>query len=381
MQSGLWVFDALGTTLRVNEAASELCGHSDPSCLPSFAEVFPDLDLHGVLSRDEELRTETGLARTDGTRVPVWVICAQLRAEDGAKLIVSVIDLSGRKELERRLVQASRMEAVGQLAAGVAHEVNTPIQFIGDGIRFLRDCLADLQTAHDETSLVVDRLRARGALSAQEDEAIRCAESRGDLEFVFAEGPAAVERTLRGVDRVAEIVRALRAFAHPDDGTMAPADLNRAVRDAVVVARGEYKHIAELLLELDPELPPVPCNLGQLNQVLLNLLVNAAHAVEAKPRDGLGTIVVRSWLQGDSVCVSVRDDGTGIEPSIRGRVFDPFFTTKPIGKGTGQGLALAHSFVEVNHGGQLSFDSVVGGGTTFVIRLPVRGAAFGEVAA
>jgi signal transduction histidine kinase len=228
---------------------------------------------------------------------------------------------------------------------------------------------------------VVERLRARGALSPHEDAALRGVESRGDLDFVFAEGPAAVERTLRGVDRVAEIVRALRAFAHPDDGAMAPADLNRAVRDAVVIARGEYKHSAEVELQLDPELPLVTCNLGQINQVLLNLLVNAAHAVEAKPREGLGCIVVRSWLQGDSVCVSVRDDGTGIEPSIRGRIFDPFFTTKPIGKGTGQGLALVHSFVEVNHGGQLSFDSVVGEGTTFVIRLPCRSALPSEVAA
>jgi PAS domain S-box-containing protein len=381
MQSGLWVFDAHGCTQRVNEAAAELSGRSDLGSRPRFAEVFPDLEFERVLSGDEELRTETSLQRPDGTRVPVWVICAQLRTDGGAKLIVNVIDLSGRKELERRLVQASRMEAVGQLAAGVAHEVNTPVQFIGDGVRFLRDCLDDLRTVHEETGRVVEGLRVRGALTPAEDEALRRAEQRSDVDFVFAEGPQAVERTLRGVDRVAEIVRALRAFAHPDDGSMAPADLNRAVRDAVVVARGEYKHVAELSLELDPELPLVPCNLGQLNQVLLNLLVNAAHAVEARPRVGLGSIVVRSWLEGDSACLSVGDDGTGIDPSIRARVFDPFFTTKPIGKGTGQGLALAHSFVAANHGGQLTFESVVGEGTTFVVRLPLRRAQPVEVAA
>jgi two-component system, NtrC family, sensor kinase len=381
MPSGLWVFDAAGALERINEAAAELSQLSGVVSPPGFAEVFPDLEREGVLSRDEELRAETSLRRPDGSRVPVWVVCAKLRGDEGRKLIVNVIDLSERKHLEQSLVRASRMEAVGQLAAGVAHEVNTPVQFIGDGVRFLRDCIEDLRSVHDESAAVLEGLRVRGTLSPSEDEMLRAAQARGDVDFVFAEAPAAVERTLRGVDRVAEIVRALRAFAHHDDGSMSPVDLNAAIRDAVVVARGEYKHTAELSLELTLDLPLVPCNVGQIHQVLLNLLVNAAHAIEARRHGGLGRIVVRSWLDEESACVSVSDDGMGIEPSIRARVFDPFFTTKPIGKGTGQGLALALSFVESNHGGQLTFDSAVGEGTTFLVRLPLRRGQRLEVAA
>jgi two-component system, NtrC family, sensor kinase len=381
MPSGLWVFDSAGATERVNEAAAELSRLSDFTNRPGFAEVFPELAKDDVVSRAEQLRVETSLQRPDGSRVPVWAICTPLRDDDGRKLIVNVIDLSERKRLEQRLLQASRMEAVGQLAAGVAHEVNTPIQFVGDGVRFLRDCIADLRLAYQETTAVLADLRRRDGLSAAEDQALRDALTRGDVEFVFEEAPQAVERTLRGVDRVAEIVRALRAFSHHDDGSLVPSDLNAAIRDAIVVARGEYKHTAELVTDLDPSLPRVPCNVGQIHQVLLNLLVNAAHAIEERRREGLGRILVRSWAEDEAVCMSVRDDGAGIDPAIQARVFDPFFTTKPLGRGTGQGLALAHSFIESNHRGQLTFESVVGQGTTFVVRLPRRRAALLEVAA
>jgi signal transduction histidine kinase len=183
--------------------------------------------------------------------------------------------------------------------------------------------------------------------------------------------PAAAERTLRGVGRVAEIVRALRAFAHPDGDLCAPADVNSAIRDAAIVATGEYKQVASLKLDLN-ELPPVECNLGELNQVFLNLIVNAAHAIADRHSEGSGLIQITSRVEPGGVCVRVSDNGAGVPEAVRSRIFEPFFTTKPLGKGTGQGLALAHTMVEVRHGGQLTFETELGVGTTFIVRLPMK---------
>jgi signal transduction histidine kinase len=195
-----------------------------------------------------------------------------------------------------------------------------------------------------------------------------------NLDYVNRRVPRAFERTLEGVERVTAIVRAMKEFAHPAHGEQSPADLTHAIENALLVARNEYKYFADIETDL-AVLPLVNCVLGEVNQVFLNLLVNAAHAVEARVKgtEERGTISIKTGVEGSKVWIAIGDTGCGIPAAIANRVFDPFFTTKPVGKGTGQGLAIARSIVVDKHGGKLSFESEVGRGTTFRIELPIAG--------
>jgi signal transduction histidine kinase len=244
---------------------------------------------------------------------------------------------------ERELRQAQKLEALGRLASGVAHEMNTPIQFAGDSLTFAEEGIATLLTA-------VDRKAAND-----------------DVAFVIDELPKALSLVRVGLDRVATIVRSMRQLAHPGQVRMQLADVNEAVKTAVTLASAECKSVADVSVEL-AELPPVPCFIGELGQVMLNLLVNSAQAIGGTGKRG--HIRVASCLAGDAIVVTVADDGPGIPASARDHVFDPFFTTKDVGKGTGQGLAIAEAII-AKHGGSLTFDSAATG-TTFRIELPVR---------
>ena len=367
MSSALWVFNFRGRIEMANEAAFTLVGVGDEPPPIEFAYIFPDLQFEDLAP---QLRVETRLCRGDGSYLPVMFGATTTGSGPDLQLIVNCVDLSEKKRLEGQLQNAQKLEAVGQLAAGVAHEVNTPIQFISDGVRFLKECVGDLATGWTARSELFDALRSRGHLSAADERAIASIDNTADVDFLFAEAPAAAERTLRGVGRVAEIVRALRAFAHPDGDMCAPSDVNSAIRDAAIVATGEYKQVASLKLDLE-DLPSVECNLGELNQVFLNLIVNAAHAIADRQSESPGLISITSRVEPGGVCVRVTDNGAGVPEAVRSRIFEPFFTTKPLGKGTGQGLALAHPMVEVRHGGQLTFETESGVGTTFIVRLPL----------
>ncbi len=270
------------------------------------------------------------------------------------------IEIANRRRVESELQVAHRLEAVGQLAAGIAHEINTPIQFIGDNLRFLRDAI-------DGQSKVIAAQDA--ALGQDGATAARAVAESVDLQFLIEEAPKAIEQSLEGVERVAGLVRALKEFSHPGSPERRPADLNQAIRTTLAVARNEYKYVADLEVDLDPALPEVPCHISEINQVVLNLVVNAAHALEGRAA-GRGRILVTSRLNGGWVDILVADNGCGIPPAIRERIFEPFFTTKPVGKGTGQGLYLAHTIVARHHG-RILVDSEVGQGTTFTVRLPV----------
>jgi len=208
------------------------------------------------------------------------------------------------------------------------------------------------------------------------------AEKTADLDYVLENAPLAIESSIEGLRRIATIVRSMKEFAHPDQGEKKHADLNQAIRSTLVIAHNEYKYVAEMDTQF-AELPAVPCYLGEMNQVILNLLVNAAHAIADVVKDSgaLGKITVRTRLDGDAVEISIRDTGAGIPEGARDRIFDPFFTTKEVGKGTGQGLAIARSVVVNKHGGTIRFETECGKGTTFFIRLPLDTADEKQVAA
>jgi signal transduction histidine kinase len=269
------------------------------------------------------------------------------------------------RHLEDQLRQSQKLQAVGQLAAGIAHEINTPAQYVGDNIRFLKDAFADLSRLLDDLAAV--------AGGPDPDPVLRAALERADADYLRREIPRAVDQSLEGVERVAGIVRAMKEFSHPAQ-ERTPTDLNRAIASTVTVATNEWKYVADLQLELDENLPPVPVLPGEFNQVMLNLLVNAAHAIAAVNHDGAGgrgRIVVRTRAVPGGAEVQVSDDGCGMAPDVLRRIFDPFFTTKSIGKGTGQGLAIAHNVIVEKHGGSIDVASEPGRGSTFTIRLPL----------
>ncbi len=286
-------------------------------------------------------------------------------------------DISAQKGLETQLRQAERLASVGTLAAGVAHEINTPVQFVSDSIHFISESVGDMFT-------LLERLRAVRRLAAGEERdgslpdalaAASDAEAQADLEYLLDQVPKALERCADGLQRVSSIVRSLKEFAHPPQSAMAPADLNRAVENTITIASAEFKYVADMETDLGA-LPPVTCFVSDLNQVILNLVVNAAHAIgEVMSKSGAkGKIKVSTRVAGDHVEVAVADTGGGIPEHVAPHVFEPFYTTKAVGKGTGQGLALAWTVVTQKHRGTLRFDSKLGVGTTFFVRLPIAGA-------
>ncbi len=276
-----------------------------------------------------------------------------------------------RERMESELRLAQKLQAVGQLAAGVAHEINTPIQYVGDSVTFLQDGIASLIELIGAYQAAIDPTTGAADLAA-----IRAAEDSCDVAYLRAATPEAGERALMGVARVSKIVRAMRLFSHPDQQEQGATDLNAGIENTLIVAHSEYRDLADLDLDLGA-LPHVVCHAGEVNQVLLNLIVNAAHAIHdlVGGTGRRGTIAITTRLDGDHAEITIRDTGGGIPETIRDRVFDPFFTTKAVGRGSGQGLALARAAIVDRHGGTITFDSEVGVGTTFRIRLPILGRA------
>ncbi|MFQ5670105.1 MAG: nitrogen regulation protein NR(II) [Acidobacteriota bacterium] len=282
-------------------------------------------------------------------------------------------DLTEQAFLENQLLQAQKLESVGQLAAGIAHEINTPTQYVGDNTRFLQEVFGEVLEFTKKVDELTKNTRSEtgsSELAAQ----IRAAMDKVDLDYLGEEIPQAIQQALEGIDRVTRIVRAMKEFSHPLRDKTA-IDINRAIESTITVARNEWKYVAEMITELDLELPPVSCFPGEFNQVILNLIVNAADAIAEVAEDGTpskGTITVTTRQTGGWAEIGVADTGAGIPEDIQGKIFDPFFTTKEVGKGTGQGLSLVHSVVVQKHGGKISVDSEPGKGTTFLIHLPLE---------
>jgi len=311
--------------------------------------------------------------RIRGSSFPATVLLTRMALDDQAFLLAAVRDVSKQKDMETELAHARKLEAVGQLAAGIAHEINTPSQFVSDSIHFLKEACDSYQELTGRYRLLVDAI---GHQAGHEElvEQIREAEEKADIEYFKEHVPGSFDRCFDGLGRIAAIVGAMKEFAHPDQKEQATADLNQALQSTLIIAKNEYKYVADVEIELG-ELPPVTCHIGELNQVFLNLLVNAAHAIADVVGDSgeKGKIRIRTRSEGEDAIVEIEDTGTGIPERIRERIFEPFFTTKEVGKGSGQGLAIARSVVANKHGGTLTFRTQEGQGTTFIIRIPVHG--------
>ena len=278
-------------------------------------------------------------------------------------------DITGRRQLESELRQAQKLEGIGQLAAGIAHEINTPIQFVTDNLTFLSE---SFETVFNLLGLYRTTIQDHlSQLPSTKSAELADAEQKGDLEYVSEEVPKAISQSLDGARRVASIVRAMKEFSHPDSADKTTTDLNKGIVSTITVARNEWKYVAEVVTDLDAALPHILCYPGEVNQIILNLIVNSAHSIKDKIKDGeKGTITISTRSRGPFAEITIADTGMGIPEAIRNRIFEPFFTTKEVGKGTGQGLAFAHSVVVKKHRGKIWFETEPGRGTKFFIQLP-----------
>lgn len=383
MQEGLVLLDHAGTVLHANMRFGAMLGTESKAvsgrgiaelAVPESREVLERIPAlgSGAVLKSEEVVWRHG----EGNRVFTLCSTAPVVAPDGQPggIFLVVTDITERRVLQNQLMQAQKLESIGQLAAGIAHEINTPAQYVSNNVAFLRQAsgvVGDLLTR----GLAV--LRTAGAdnpLAQDAAQVLEGAES-ADVEYLLEEIPRALAESEDGVGRISTIVRSVKQFAHPGSETVAPVDINAAIESTVNVSRNEWKYVADLDLQLDPSMPLVPCVAGEFNQVVLNLIVNAAHAIEDKlgrNSGQKGRITVGTAVRGGRAEVRVADTGTGILEAIRHKIFTPFFTTKDVGRGTGQGLSIAHTAVVEKLGGSLDFETVMGEGTTFFIRLPLE---------
>jgi signal transduction histidine kinase len=282
--------------------------------------------------------------------------------------------LLDQQRMETELAQNQKLESIGRLAAGIAHEINTPAQYIGDNTRFLRDVFRDI----DRLLSALEQLKHGLASDQVADDLLQQAFSvleQVDIDYIQSETPTAIEQTLDGIERVCKIVRAMKEFSHPGQSEKQATDLKQTIESTLTVSRNEWKYVANVVTEFEEDLPAVPCFVGDLNQALLNLIVNAAQAIgnaNARKTNSLGTITISTKRDGNWVEIAIADTGEGIPEHIRDKVFDHFFTTKDVGKGTGQGLSVVQNVVVQKHGGHVRFESQEGVGTTFFIRLPIE---------
>jgi PAS domain S-box-containing protein len=294
--------------------------------------------------------------------------------KNSSAVLIIGADTTERKAMEEQLRQAQKLEAIGQLAAGIAHEINTPTQFVGDNTTFMKDSWDPISHLLIEARQM-QQSAALGPLDARLIASFEKSWAEADVDYLQLEIPRAIDQSLEGIKRVANIVKAMKEFSHPGSENKKPVDINHAIETTITVARNEWRYVAEVKTFFDAELPFVPCLAGEFNQAILNLIINAAHAIGDVVGDGnkkRGLITVSTRREGEWAEISVEDTGTGIPEGIKSRIFEPFFTTKDVGRGTGQGLMLAHAVIVKKHGGKIWFATEAGKGTTFFIRLPLN---------
>ncbi len=354
----------------LNRCREELLSLSIPDINPIVPKEMWEKFWAEVKTRGS-MTFETSHQTKQGRAFPVEVTANYLEFDGQEYSFAFVRDITERRALESQLRHSQKMEGIGQLAAGIAHEINTPTQFVTDNLTFLRD---SWKSTHELLEQYRGAIRNVGAaLPGDAAAALQKAEKGCDLDFIISEVPRAIDQSLDGARRVAKIVGAMKEFSHPDSADKTATDLNKAIESTITVARNEWKYVSEIVTEFEENLPAVVCYPGDINQVVLNLIVNAAHAIKEKIKEGeKGTITVGTRKRDAEVEISVKDTGSGIPDAIRNRVFDPFFTTKEVGKGTGQGLALAYTVVVKKHGGKIWFETEVGQGTSFFVTLPIQ---------
>lgn len=364
-----------GGIAEMNGVAAELLGTSREDALgqdcAAVTSRLPETEFLCPPSSAAETYREGLLTMEDGRKRPVSRYVFPTSVNHREHVAVVFFDIAEQKQLERKLNMDEKLKSMGQLAAGIAHEINSPIQYIGDSLHFLEEANQDLERIFRTVFDITEKARSENLFPEELRQLDRVLDE-ADFDFLREEMGPAAEKAMEGVSRVTDIVRAMRNFSHPGGEGRQGVDINEMLETTITVSRNEWKYVAEVKTDFQ-ELPTVMAYPGDLNQSFLNLVVNAAHAVEAAQGEGgdMGTITISSRDRGDHVEVCIADTGTGIAPEYRDMIFDPFFTTKKMGRGTGQGLTIVHSRIVEKHGGTIDVETEQGRGTTFIIRLPV----------
>lgn len=310
----------------------------------------------------------------DGEKIFRALTSPVYEIDDKLTAVVQILeDVSEKLTVERELRQAQKLEAIGQLAAGIAHEINTPMQYLGDNIHFLDDAFGELICLYKQF-VQLFQVNKSGPPDDQLLAGLEKSLQQADLPYLFEEIPKTIRQSLDGVDRVGAIIRAMREFSHPGSEVKIAVDINHALENTLIVSHNAWKYVADVETELASGLPLLHCLPGEINQVFLNLIINAAHAigdVTDGGSKGKGCIRVSTSVDDQWMEIRISDTGGGIPEAVQHRIFDPFFTTKEIGKGTGQGLAIARNVVVDKHQGRIRFLTEVGKGTTFIVQLPL----------
>ncbi|NLF52427.1 MAG: PAS domain S-box protein, partial [Leptolinea sp.] len=386
---GVIITDKDGLIVLFNKAAESITGYQsleifekplysvfqiiDPKTNSIMPEIIDNLYQMSRAQVEEPNYKPPTLITRSGERILISSSISMLKNPDGQFMghVIVFQNVTEKQLADAQSALSQKMEAIGQLAAGIAHEINTPIQYIGDNLRFLQKSISRFSEMVEACHLL------------ENDQPVRqdCVDhlleikKQTKIEHYIKESPVAVQEALDGVERVRKIVLAMREFSHPSEKEKKLADINHGIETTVVISRNEWKYSVELETDLDPELPPVFCQIDEINQVILNMIINSVHAIEEvipPGSDQKGKINISTKKAGDHVIIKIRDSGKGIPEEIKQRIFDPFFTTKGVGKGTGQGLSLAHQIIIKKHHGTINVDSAVGTGTTFTIDLPIE---------
>ena len=363
--------------IQVNNSFSQLVGEAKENIIGKICHRFVCPKEEGncpIIDNGENIdRSERLLIDKDGREIPVLKSVSEIVLNERECLIENIVDLRDQKALENKLLHSQKMESIGQLASGIAHEINTPIQYVGDNLDFIntsfRDLLALLAQYGELLASIKDN---KETLELQAK--IETTVEDVDPEYLAEEIPQSIEQSLDGIKRVSQIVSAMKDFAHPEAKEMMAVDLNKSIENTITIAKNEWKYVAEMETDFESTLPLVSCFPGEINQVILNIIVNAAHSIGDKIAENetdKGTIRIGTRLAEQLVEIRITDSGKGIPEEVQSRIFDPFFTTKEVGKGSGQGLAITHAIIVKKHKGTITFETEKNIGTTFIIRIPL----------
>ena len=377
-------FDIDGTICDVNENFLAIMGYDCAELLGQHHRILVAeyqrqtteyLNFLDRLRQGEHQQGEFMRVAKDGSVRWLQATYSPVFKQDGSvqKIVEYAYDVTEKKKLQGKLSEAQKLESIGELAAGIAHEINTPMQYVSDNVEYLKESCHSLFDVLD----AYDRNLADTAVEKPWQERLAEIKNLQDqcrFGRIREQVPAAVEDCLDGIRRVIEIVRAMKQLSHPGTSEKVHTDINGALRSTATITRNRWKYAAELQLDLDPQLPEVKTKTAEVNQVLINLVVNAADAITEKfgEEGEKGLILVRTRAFDDHIVIEVEDNGCGMPEHVKRKIFEPFFTTKEVGRGTGQGLAISHNVIVNHHQGKLDVRTKPGEGTCFIVTLPTK---------